>query len=521
MGSVYEAEETSGGRHVAVKVIHADRRLSDDLVRRFRREARAAMSVSSRHIAQVLDAGADMTSGTPYMVMEFLVGEDLEALARRLGPLPPEAALRIVGQACAGMEVAHQAGIVHRDIKPANLFLARSGGEIVVKIVDFGIAKILQDRSPSAETTGLTSTGSMLGSPLYMSPEQARGIKGIDHRSDVWSLGVVLYRALTGRAPHQGIEAFGDLIIAISTRAATPIQEISPWVRPEVAAIAHAALRVSPSERFQTAGEMLERIRALLPGGLELSEEMLVPLSDAERMAVAPRSQEATLDASKKAAGSIDGLGSTLKVEAAPEQSARDITTGPSPAPMASRRWAPLAVGAAVLAALVGLGVHRAAQPDGGAPAEVAPPPASSDRGLERRRIELRITPADAEVEVDGAPGEARGGVVEIAGALGSVHRVRIWKGASDAIADVVVTEAGALPRELALVEAPPASSTEPPAPAGSHPAPARKGPPGKASTTVAAPPASSSPVPKPSGAPPPGGTAPPASSSEIRESFE
>src|SRR5262249_24458096 len=155
------------------------------------------------------DAGTDAETCLPFLVMEYLEGEDVQHLIKRLGPLSPDLALRIVAQACLGLDRAHEARIIHRDIKPANFFLAKAGfdthpAQRVVKLLDFGIAKIAPDPSyDSGETAGLTRTGSMLGSPLYMSPEQARGHKDIDRRADVWSMGVVLYQALTGRTPHQ------------------------------------------------------------------------------------------------------------------------------------------------------------------------------------------------------------------------------------------------------------------------------------------------------------------------------
>src|SRR5689334_4031844 len=144
MGSVYEAEHTGTGRHVAVKLI--SRRLlshGSEGPRRFRREARAAGTIDSPHIVQILDSGSDDASGSLYLVMEYLHGEDLQRLIDRVGPLPPEVALRVVAQALLGIQKAHEASIVHRDIKPANLFLAkRDDGEVTVKLLDFGIAKV-------------------------------------------------------------------------------------------------------------------------------------------------------------------------------------------------------------------------------------------------------------------------------------------------------------------------------------------------------------------------------------------
>jgi serine/threonine protein kinase len=279
MGAVYEAAHTGTGRRVAVKLINiADLNKSSNVVGRFHREAKAAGAIDTQHIAQVLDLGTDPTTGDPYMVMELLVGEDLQQLLQRLGPLHPNLALRIAAQACIGLQKAHEAQVVRRDIKPANVFLAkRDVGEHVVKLLDFGIAKMKVDLAYDDQSPDLTRTGSILGSPLYMSPEQARGSKLIDHRTDIWSLGIVFYQLLTGQAPNREIAAFGELIIAICHDAPKPVQELAPWVPHSVAAIVHRAIQMKASERFQTAQEMFEAIRALLPHGWAITDGTLVP----------------------------------------------------------------------------------------------------------------------------------------------------------------------------------------------------------------------------------------------------
>ena len=278
MGSVYLAHDLAHDRAVAVKVLTGYAGESATIIERFHRESKAALSIDSPHVARVFDAGTD-TCG-PFLVMEHLEGEDAGHLFRRLQHLPPSLALRIVGQACAGLAKAHEAGVVHRDIKPANLFLARlAGGQVTVKILDFGVAKVLptwaqRDVAPEV----LTRTGAVLGSPLYMSPEQARGAKAVDHRADVWSLGVVLYQALAAAAPNQEIEALGELIVTICTQAPRPVEESAPWISKGLAAIVRRALRLDPGERFQTAAAMLDAIRAELNDELHLHESMLVRL---------------------------------------------------------------------------------------------------------------------------------------------------------------------------------------------------------------------------------------------------
>jgi CheY-like chemotaxis protein len=165
-----------------------------------------------------------------------------------------------------------------------------AGDQRLVKVLDFGVAKIKLDWATSSEAGGLTRTGAVLGSPLYMAPEQARGSRAIDDRADLWSLGVVLYRALAGRVPNQEVDGLGELIIAICTQAPPPIREVAPWVPKEVAAIVARALTLDPRQRFQSAADLLSAIRQIVPT-TEISEAMLAPLSDAERTRPPPRAE--------------------------------------------------------------------------------------------------------------------------------------------------------------------------------------------------------------------------------------
>src|SRR5262249_47253945 len=152
------------GRRVALKVITSDLSKHDQVMARFEREVRAAGTIESEHIVQVFDAGHDDASDRPYMVMEFLDGEDLQQVSRRLGAVPTDLVVRIVAQPCRGLAKAHARGIIHRDIKPGNLFLAkRDNGDLLLKILDFGIAKVKMDHLQTAEEGGLTRTGTMLG----------------------------------------------------------------------------------------------------------------------------------------------------------------------------------------------------------------------------------------------------------------------------------------------------------------------------------------------------------------------
>ena len=261
MGTVYEALDTDG-RLVAVKLVCATAlKKSPTMKARFEQEARTADRIDSRHIVSVVDAGTDDDTGRPFMVMSLLDGEDLCQLSKRIGPLPADLALRIVHQACHGLADAHRVGIIHRDIKPANLFLSREPGEIVVKILDFGVAKL-----PADGGLGLTRTGTMIGSPHYMSPEQARGGKNLDARTDLWSLGIVAYKLLAGRLPFKHIKAFGELLLAICCEPIPRLGSAAPWLKPEVSFFVHRALSVDPAARFASAHEMAVAARGLLKG---------------------------------------------------------------------------------------------------------------------------------------------------------------------------------------------------------------------------------------------------------------
>jgi serine/threonine-protein kinase len=501
MGSVYSATDERTGARVAVKVLHAEA-LKDvstqndkSKLTRFQREAKAASAILSEHVARVLDWGNDEESQQPYMVMELLDGEDLQQVLKRVDVLPPDVALRVAAQACDGLLKAHEARVTHRDIKPANLFLARAPtGEVVVKILDFGIAKIRPESEAASETTGLTRTGSMLGSPRYMSPEQARGNRSLDHRTDVWSLGVVLYRMLTGHLPHENAEAVGDFIVMLCSEPPRSLRKYAPWVPEQVAAVVEGALQIDREKRYPTAEAMLLAIRALLPGGDALRADELVPVRASMRASAPPPPQDPALVSSNDA---------TVPLSPAGRRAARK-DDGPTPNTLANaqivatqaprRAAAPVAVAVAALAlGILAVGVVRSMRGSETAGSGANSGAAATATGASSRRANLVIFPLDASVEVDGAAVAAQDGVVELNGALGSVHRVRLSKNGQEKVAEVVLGEAGAEPPKVELLVAAQPSATASAPVASGGPAVSPGGRPGAPGTKKTAAPGTSS----------------------------
>ena len=289
MGAVYEVVNVDTRGRCALKLLRPDVADNADFKERFLREARACSVVSSDHIVKVFDSGTDTETGSPYLVMEYLEGEDVEATKARLGAMNPDACLKIVLQAALGLAKAHAAGIVHRDIKPANLFLTTNdGGDLIVKILDFGIAKIKEDRMHGT-ANGITRSQALLGTPLYMSPEQCQGAAKIDARSDVWSLGVVLWELLSGTSPFRQPRSLGALMASIITEDLPLIQDLAPWVSSPVAEVVHRAMSRDIAQRYANAAEFRDALLKLTPGGPHLQTPMLERLSLEQRSRLAPR----------------------------------------------------------------------------------------------------------------------------------------------------------------------------------------------------------------------------------------
>ncbi|MDB5217542.1 MAG: Serine/threonine-protein kinase pkn3 [Myxococcaceae bacterium] len=259
MAFVYEAAHQRLQQRVAIKVLTPEFARDPELVSRFEREARAVARLRTKHVARVMDV--DTTpEGIPYIVMEFLEGRDLDGELQARTSLPLGEAVDYVLQACAGMLEAHGMGIVHRDLKPANLFLAdeREGNERVVKVLDFGISKMV------GESTRLTGAGAVMGTVMYMSPEQVRAQPNVDTRADIWALGVILYELIAGRPPWEGHSH--QIAAAIVTRDPPDVRTFVA-VPDGVAAALATMLQRDPARRFAGVRELLAALAPFAPPG--------------------------------------------------------------------------------------------------------------------------------------------------------------------------------------------------------------------------------------------------------------
>ncbi len=266
MGGVYEAEHVEVGKRVAVKLVSAVHAQSEQIAARLKREARSTGALESDHIVQVFDAGEDPQAGL-FLVMELLRGRDLGVLldgGKRIGV---EATAHVAYQAAMGLEKAHDGGIVHRDLKPANMFLCeRDDGSVTVKLVDFGIAKLVRD----ANVTGganLTREGSVIGTPQYMSPEQAQGLDTLDLRTDVYSLGAVMYEMITGTTPHPNLPTYEQIILHIVMHDAPLLSAALPsaHIPPALDSLVASMLARDPATRPQSMRAVRSALTAMFP----------------------------------------------------------------------------------------------------------------------------------------------------------------------------------------------------------------------------------------------------------------
>jgi serine/threonine-protein kinase len=443
MGAVWLARNELTDREFAIKFLRAEGARDPLLLARFFQEARVSGKLRHPSILEIFDVGsAPELDGAPFLVMELLDGASLEALLHALGPLDRRLAIEIVSAVSRALALAHERGIVHRDLKPANIFLHRPGtGALVPKVLDFGISKISTPNTPDA-SPGLTQTGAVLGSPLYMSPEQASSDKKIDGRSDVHALGVVLWECLVGRPPFPA-DTYNNLVVAIVTGDRPRLGVSLPGTPPSLEKLVSRAFARNRDDRFAGAAELAEALEAELAklGGPTLdSRTAAAELFEKVRAA----RQRSTLESTHGRGTTTGGMSvpapspatppspAAYTLGETPDHTARDVVAKPLPAvnprrpgavdtlqsaPAASARSAAsqhasrsrpvgrrtlLAVGMLVplaIAVVVGMRLHRsesaspsqsAAQPEailpvGGEPsnvlpsvATVAPPPSAS-----------------------------------------------------------------------------------------------------------------------------------------------
>ena len=424
MGVVYEGEHTGLGRRVAIKLLQPEYARNPDVLGRFQREARAACRIGHSAIIDVFDIDVTET-GVPYMVMELLAGEPLSSLLAREWRLPVNRAFCILEQILSALAAAHAAGIVHRDIKPENVFMSQSPDRRdTVKILDFGISKFV---SGSLAGASMTQTGSVLGTPLYLAPEQARGERHIDHRADIYAVGVLAYQMLSGQLPIQG-DNLQNIIFRIATEPPVPLLHVIPDLPEGVARIVDSALAKDPAFRPPDAMAMLYALGIASGRSVRIARPVTQPPARFE-------DDSGVVDVRAAAVAAPGGI-AVKKRQAAQRAGATPDTATPTnwTATLARRRRVALALGAvAALAAVSALGIWRfwpglgssdqavvpAAPPPAWVPASELPlaaplPPAPLPAPAPEEQspappelpamsnLDLRGLPTGAEVRVDG-----------------------------------------------------------------------------------------------------------------------
>jgi eukaryotic-like serine/threonine-protein kinase len=382
MGIVYEAEHVVIEKRVAIKVLREDFSSKEDVVERFRQEARSASRIGHENIVDIMDFG-ETPDGRSYFVMEYLVGEDLASLLEREGTVAPDRAVRLALQCCRALGAAHRKGIVHRDMKPENVFLVRrEDGTDFVKVVDFGIAKMSQVETGGAPGRKLTKTGMIFGTPEYMSSELAAG-KPQDHRVDIYALGIILYEMITGRVPFMG-DSFMAVLSQHMFEEPPRLWHVNPGVRvhADLEAVILRALAKDPDDRYATMEELAQGLSSVL----DWSESPGTDPGVADPMA--PRMEQTSRAAP------------TLPRMTASEPPPVDLPGA------RSSRVTVVAAGGAVLVAALGVGLWLLSRD---APADA--------------------TPGPAEASAAESPSPEEGGASEVAAAAGA-------EGADEAPAD-------------------------------------------------------------------------------------
>jgi eukaryotic-like serine/threonine-protein kinase len=408
MGSVWVAEHLGMNTEVAVKFVIDHRKQRKDAVRRFQREATLAAKLKHPHVVQIIDHGVT-TAGDAFIAMELLEGSSLEERLEQ-GVLSPGETGMVLSQTAKALGKAHRMGIIHRDLKPANLFLQDSGYDIFVKVLDFGIAKQIEDE---AGGTKLTASAAVLGTPLYMSPEALRGKGSEDPHVDLWALAVVAYEALAGRVPFAGT-SFGDQTLLVHEGVYEPVTQWRPGLPAAVDDWFTRAFAKDRADRFQSLDELVEAFKMAV-GASSLS---ITPPTDSDAPSVVGRSPS-----------SRDGQVTETMLQppriAVADVLANKTTSSPLASaieepPRDKRRWAVVAL-LAVIAAGVAFGLTSSSAPSDPAfaPISVDPPPdtAAATTSSARPDPSVEVAPTMVAITVDSTPQHA------------DVHRGNTWLG--------------------------------------------------------------------------------------------
>lgn len=364
MGVVIAALHEQLNQKVAIKLLSVPPGLQPEAVGRFINEARAAAALKSEHIARVVDVGIDEL-GRHYLVMEHLEGEDLGATLWRQGSFPISSSVGYVVQACEAIAEAHSLGIVHRDLKPENLFLThRKDGTPLIKVLDFGISKMIGNGGNQPDAPTMTSSHTLLGTPVYMSPEQVRGPGLIDGRADVWALGVILYELLTSRRPFQG-ETVADVIAAILTVSPAAPASILPEIPSQLSEVVMACLEKEHAARMANVGLLAERLRPWAPRWARDAAARAARIAGASSPALDETGNFPVLAADPAPPAAAAAAILPRRTDAVPGPSAR------------TRRWPALGLavvlGAALAFGIVTVSLKREHQPPSPAPSATNP----------------------------------------------------------------------------------------------------------------------------------------------------
>ncbi len=380
MGYVLEATHVALGDRVAIKLLLPEAAGVPDIVARFLREGRAARQIQSEHVVQVTDL-ATLPDGTPYMVMEFLEGSDLADLLRARGRLSASDAMDLILQAMEALAEAHVLGMVHRDLKPANLFVTRRrDGSSLVKVLDFGIAKI----GAGAGGAAMTQTNGMMGSALYMSPEQLQSAKSVDARADIWALGVIFYELLTGSSPFIA-EELPQVLVKIMSEAPTPVSALRPDLPRELVDAIMRCLEKNRERRFPNVGELAGALAPVAPRRAQASIDRIVRVLEGAGQRVSNYQPPQPSSLGMPTADAVLAGMATQKAPVAPPlmpATVRMATTGgaaitakPSTTSRKGSNWI---VAGSVLGALIVLGAGMAALARRGATSSAAAPSTES-----------------------------------------------------------------------------------------------------------------------------------------------